>query len=333
MSRCTTSSSNLRPMRRLMANRVFWGLVTAWRLAGWPTSTSPSLVKATIEGVVRSPSLFSITRGLPPSMMATHELVVPRSMPITFAMGLLRQTSLAKGVWYRRSSWVRSTAIQVHNRRLRDDHPRRPQQPAVELVARLYHPDHRVWLRGARFLRQHRLVARRIERLAQRLDHRDPELLQRLGEQLQRGLLPLPQALRVRLIGVLHGQLQAVHHGQQLGREFLQAIAVGGLDVALRALAHVVELGDRTQILLPVVPGALLSRTERLLQALELDQLRGRFGQHGSRLAARILPVPSSLFGIHQRNLLKTNSYQPIRESQWANRHARARKKPSWAGR
>src|SRR6185437_12790929 len=97
MSRCTTSSSNLRPMRRLMANRVLCGLVTAWRLAGWPTSTSLSLVKATIEGVVRSPSLFSITRGLPPSMMATHELVVPRSMPITFAMCLLRRNLFLKG--------------------------------------------------------------------------------------------------------------------------------------------------------------------------------------------------------------------------------------------
>src|SRR6185437_7306632 len=97
MSRCTTSSSNLRPMRRLMANRVLCGLVTAWRLAGWPTSTSLSLVKATIDGVVRSPSLFSITRGLPPSMMATHELVVPRSIPITFAMFLLRQNLFPKG--------------------------------------------------------------------------------------------------------------------------------------------------------------------------------------------------------------------------------------------
>ena len=75
-----------RPIRRLTANRVFCGLVTAWRLADWPTSTSSSLVKATMEGVVRSPSLFSITRGLPPSMMATHEFVVPRSMPIVFAM-------------------------------------------------------------------------------------------------------------------------------------------------------------------------------------------------------------------------------------------------------
>src|SRR6185437_3603420 len=60
-------------------------------------STSLSFVKATIDGVVRSPSLFSITRGLPPSMMATHELVVPRSMPITFAMCLLRQNLFPKG--------------------------------------------------------------------------------------------------------------------------------------------------------------------------------------------------------------------------------------------
>jgi hypothetical protein len=65
---------------------VFWGLVTAWRLADWPTSTSPSLVKATIDGVVRSPSLFSITFQLPPSMTATQELVVPRSIPMILPM-------------------------------------------------------------------------------------------------------------------------------------------------------------------------------------------------------------------------------------------------------
>ena len=39
-----------------MAKRVFSGLVTAWRLAAWPTSRSPESVKATIEGVVRAPS-------------------------------------------------------------------------------------------------------------------------------------------------------------------------------------------------------------------------------------------------------------------------------------
>src|SRR6185436_19450015 len=75
-----------RPIRRLMAKNVFSGLVTAWRLAGWPTSCSPSLLKATIEGVVRAPSAFSMTFGCFPSMTATHELVVPRSIPITFGM-------------------------------------------------------------------------------------------------------------------------------------------------------------------------------------------------------------------------------------------------------
>jgi len=44
-----------------------------------------------IEGVVRAPSLFSITLVVLPSMMATHELVVPRSMPMIFAMIELRK--------------------------------------------------------------------------------------------------------------------------------------------------------------------------------------------------------------------------------------------------
>ncbi len=99
MSFCTIESSYLRPIRRLIAYRVFCGLVTAWRLADWPTRTSSSLVKATMDGVVRSPSLFSITRGLPPSMIATQELVVPRSMPMTFAMvwGLQENVNVVDG--------------------------------------------------------------------------------------------------------------------------------------------------------------------------------------------------------------------------------------------
>lgn len=42
---------------------------------------------ATTEGVVRDPSVFSITRALRPSMMATHELVVPRSIPMISPAG------------------------------------------------------------------------------------------------------------------------------------------------------------------------------------------------------------------------------------------------------
>src|SRR5215208_3960997 len=65
---------------------VFSGLVTAWRFAGWPTRRSPSSVNATIDGVVRAPSAFSMTLGVAPSMTATQEFVVPRSMPMTLPM-------------------------------------------------------------------------------------------------------------------------------------------------------------------------------------------------------------------------------------------------------
>ena len=58
------------------------GLVMAWRLAIWPTSRSPLLLKATTDGTVRPPSALGMTVGSPPSMTATTELVVPRSMPM-----------------------------------------------------------------------------------------------------------------------------------------------------------------------------------------------------------------------------------------------------------
>src|SRR5216684_2211221 len=63
---------------------VFSGLVTAWRLATSPTRRSPLLLTATMDGVVRAPSALGMTTGSPPSITATHELVVPRSIPITF---------------------------------------------------------------------------------------------------------------------------------------------------------------------------------------------------------------------------------------------------------
>src|SRR5579864_8752953 len=83
----TIGSSMRRPISRLIAKNVFSGLVTAWRFAAWPTRRSPDSVNATIDGVVRAPSAFSITLALLPSITATQELVVPRSMPITLLMG------------------------------------------------------------------------------------------------------------------------------------------------------------------------------------------------------------------------------------------------------
>src|SRR5664279_1651156 len=133
MSFCTTSSWNLRPMRRLTANSVFCGLVTACRFADWPTTTSLSLVKATMDGVVRSPSLFSSTRGLPLSMTATQELVVPRSIPITLLMlAAPEKTDSLDDKWGMHQDDSSARGLGHH-------HARRPQQAAVELVARLHH--------------------------------------------------------------------------------------------------------------------------------------------------------------------------------------------------
>src|SRR3954468_1546856 len=74
-------------MKRLIENTVLPGFVTAWRLASCPTSRSPVLVKATTDGTVRPPSADAMTVGSPPSMTATTEFVVPRSMPMILPMG------------------------------------------------------------------------------------------------------------------------------------------------------------------------------------------------------------------------------------------------------
>jgi len=39
-----------------------------------------------MDGVVRAPSLFSITLVVLPSMIDTHELVVPKSIPMILPM-------------------------------------------------------------------------------------------------------------------------------------------------------------------------------------------------------------------------------------------------------
>ena len=77
------------PMWRFTDEMVRSTFVTAWRFAVSPTSTSPSFVNATTEGVVRKPSALAMTVGSPPSSTATTLFVVPRSIPTARAMGLL----------------------------------------------------------------------------------------------------------------------------------------------------------------------------------------------------------------------------------------------------
>jgi hypothetical protein len=108
----TSASPTRRPIRRLTAKMVFSGLVTACRLAGWPTRRSSS-VKATMDGVVRAPSEFSMTRGWLPSMMATQEFVVPRSIPITLHAMQRRRRGWHEGKRSHRASSRRAGVARV----------------------------------------------------------------------------------------------------------------------------------------------------------------------------------------------------------------------------
>ena len=74
------------PISRLTDRIVRSGFVIACRLATSPTRTSPSLAKATTEGVVLLPSALAMTVGSPPSRTATTEFVVPKSIPTAFAI-------------------------------------------------------------------------------------------------------------------------------------------------------------------------------------------------------------------------------------------------------
>ena len=64
------------------------GLVIACRFATSPTCVSPFL-KATTDGVVRAPSGLVIILGLSPSMTATAEFVVPKSIPIILLLAIV----------------------------------------------------------------------------------------------------------------------------------------------------------------------------------------------------------------------------------------------------
>ena len=103
------------PICDLMLRKVRSGLVIAWRLATSPTSTSPDLLNATTDGVVRCPSALGMTTGSPASRTETTELVVPRSMPTALAMVCC---SIARGSGGGRAEIVRP-AEAVNNMRNR----------------------------------------------------------------------------------------------------------------------------------------------------------------------------------------------------------------------
>src|SRR3989344_9306654 len=78
LSLLTSGSSNFLPINLLTEKIVSLGLTIACLLATLPTIF---LIGLTTEGMVFSPSAECITLGLPPSITATAELVVPKSIP------------------------------------------------------------------------------------------------------------------------------------------------------------------------------------------------------------------------------------------------------------
>jgi hypothetical protein len=69
--------------RKNRVGRVGHGLA----LGGLADKAFASFAKATTDGVVRAPSIFSSTTGLPLFITAMQELVVPKSIPRTQSIG------------------------------------------------------------------------------------------------------------------------------------------------------------------------------------------------------------------------------------------------------
>ena len=108
------------------------GLVTAWRLASWPTRRSPVFVKPTTDGTVRLPSADGMTVGSPPSMTATTLFVVPRSMPMILPMRGLSWSLVGVAGWVVMDQLVGPSGTSPA---VGDGDERRPDDAVAEAVA------------------------------------------------------------------------------------------------------------------------------------------------------------------------------------------------------
>src|SRR5215212_1390449 len=238
----TSSDSNLRPMRRLMAKTVLNGLVIACRFAICPTSRSPSSVNPTTEGVVRLPSRFGLTCGVVTSTTATQEFVVPRSIPRILAIRFdgKQQWLLVSSQERRRSD---PSSFRPSHRHL---HHRRPQQAVVEEVALLQDGGDGVRRDGIVFLAHDGFVDVGIERHARLFDRSHAVFLQDVEH-----LLVNQQDAFVKVValgGVIERAVEVVEDRQEVLQHPRHCVLVELPLFALAAAAEVFEVREQAQI-------------------------------------------------------------------------------------
>src|SRR3954471_136543 len=178
-----------------------------------------------------------------------------------------------------------------------DDDLGRSQHVVAIPVALAVDLDDRPGLRALDGLLGDRLVAVRVERLALRRVLLDPDARER-GEQL---VLHEPDAVGQVMVAVLGLRLgrverarEVVDRGQELAGQLGDAAALGLRDVAAGALADIVELGHRAQVLVAVVglgrPG-ILGRLGLLggvvLRLRDARLGRARLGRRGAIVGRR----------------------------------------------
>ena len=107
------------------------------------------------------------------------------------------------------------------------------------------------------------LVTCGVEGLACRVDDRESCALESLEEQPVRRLLPLGQGRGIRRRRRFERESERIGNGQQFGRELLDPVLTGGIDIARGALADVLELRNRAQEVGAMLLGPALGLREQ----------------------------------------------------------------------
>src|SRR3990170_1184062 len=258
-------------MNRLIEKIVFSGLTIAWRRATCPTMRSPVFgLTATTDGTSRPPSEDGITVGSPPSMMATTELVVPRSIPMILPMVII---SCSSG----------------------DSDKRRPENSVVQDVSLPDHVDHVAIFDFVVVFVGQRFVEVGIETFSVSLDRFDAFGFEQCLELVVDQLDPLGPGLAFAFRRtILERPLQVIQDGQESGEDAAGGPGVALLLVPLAAFLVVGELGPGALPAVEVLVRLTLRRLKegrQRLGFLHLDDLGWR-GRRQLLFRERRRPVP-----------------------------------------